>query len=98
MPRTRKRLDAVIAGAGLAGLSAAYELRKRGFDVEIIEAQTRPGGRILTLRSGFADGMYAEAGAMSFPDTETLVMKYVAEFDLGLQRKRAPNEFHLYFL
>lgn len=98
MPPPRKRLDAVIAGAGLSGLAAAYELRKAGYDVEVLEAQTRPGGRILTLRSGFADGMYAEAGAMSFPDSEPLVMQYVAEFNLGLQRKRRPDQFHYYFL
>lgn len=35
----------VILGAGIAGLVAAYELRKAGFDCTILEARSRPGGR-----------------------------------------------------
>lgn len=74
----------IVAGAGLAGLSAAYELRQKGCDVEILEAQSRPGGRVQTLREPFADGMYAEAGPMSFPDSHQNVMNYVEMFDLPL--------------
>ena len=87
----------VVLGAGLAGLAAAYELRKKGIDVVVLEAQMRPGGRILTLR-GFADGMYAEAGAMSVPDSETTAVSYIAELNLPIQSKRPPNPFHRYFL
>src|SRR5439155_6617299 len=35
----------VILGAGIAGLVAAYELRKAGFECTILEARNRPGGR-----------------------------------------------------
>src|SRR5258707_13242837 len=44
----------VILGAGVAGLTAAYELKKRnsGYDVIILEAQHRPGGRSYTVRTG----------------------------------------------
>jgi monoamine oxidase len=49
----------VIIGGGLAGLSAAYELSQAGHDVTVLEARTRPGGRVFTLRGQFADGMYA---------------------------------------
>lgn len=35
----------VILGAGLAGLSAAYELTKLGYQCTILEARSRPGGR-----------------------------------------------------
>lgn len=38
-----------VVGAGLAGLSAAYELRKRGYTVTVFEASERPGGRTLTI-------------------------------------------------
>lgn len=42
------KLDAAIIGAGAAGLAAAKELRASGYKVEILEARTRFGGRILT--------------------------------------------------
>src|SRR6266566_102115 len=38
-----------VIGAGLAGLSAAYELRKRGYAVTILEASNIPGGRTRTI-------------------------------------------------
>src|SRR6266542_6835233 len=58
----------IIIGAGLAGLSAAYELTQAGHDVTILEARTRPGGRVHTLRDPFAEGLYAEAGAARVPN------------------------------
>ena len=60
----------IVMGAGLAGLSAAYELTQAGHDVTLFEARTRPGGRVYTLREPFSDGMYAEAGARMIPDTK----------------------------
>ncbi len=50
----------VIIGAGLAGLTAAYELTQAGHTVTVLEAQTTPGGRVRTLRAPFTDGLYAE--------------------------------------
>ena len=41
-----------ILGAGVAGLCAAYELDRAGYDVVILEASNRIGGRNLTLRRG----------------------------------------------
>lgn len=54
----------IILGAGLSGLAAAHELVRAGHDVTVIEARSRAGGRVHTLREPFADGLYAEAGAM----------------------------------
>ena len=75
----------LVIGAGLAGLSAAYELTEAGHDVTVLEAQTRPGGRVLTLREPFSDGLYAEVGAIHFPDSHEFTLKYVTLFDLPLQ-------------
>ena len=43
-------VDVAIVGGGIAGLAAAYELRKRGVSVQILEAGPRPGGVIRTER------------------------------------------------
>ncbi|MEN8133263.1 MAG: FAD-dependent oxidoreductase [Pseudomonadota bacterium] len=74
----------VVMGAGLAGLSAAFELTQAGHDVTILEAQMRPGGRVLTLRQPFSDGLYAEAGAARVPDSHDLTLKYAKLFNLTL--------------
>src|SRR5512146_2086260 len=57
----------LIIGGGMAGLVAAYELRKAGHDPLVLEAQGRVGGRVYTLRAPFGPGLYAEAGAMRIP-------------------------------
>ncbi len=54
-----KVLDVVIVGAGIAGLSAAYELQRRGLEVRVLEASDRPGGVILTERF---DGWVIDGG------------------------------------
>jgi len=75
----------LILGAGMAGLVAGYELSKLGHDVTILEARTRPGGRVHTLREPFSDGLYAEAGAARIPENHDLTLKYVKEFALPLE-------------
>src|SRR3954464_13873638 len=52
----------VVVGAGLAGLTAAHELSRAGFDVSVLEARDRIGGRVHTVRSPFRSGQHAEAG------------------------------------
>lgn len=69
LERTGEPRRIIVIGAGLAGLAAAWELHQIGHEVTVLEAQNRVGGRIYTLRSPFADGLYAEAGALSFYDT-----------------------------
>ena len=75
----------IIIGAGMAGLSAGYELTQLGYDVTILEARARPGGRVHTLREPFTDGLHAEAGAARIPDTHDLTLKYVKLFELPLE-------------
>ena len=73
----------IIVGGGLAGLVTAYELSKLRYDVTVLEAQERPGGRVLTFRD-FGDGVYADAGAARIPSDHDLTLKYVHEFGLPL--------------
>jgi monoamine oxidase len=70
----------LVIGAGLAGLTAAWELDQKGYDVVVLEAQMRPGGRVLTLREGFSPGLSAEAGAMVFSDSYRHLLRYVKIF------------------
>ncbi|MEJ7728428.1 MAG: NAD(P)/FAD-dependent oxidoreductase [Polyangiaceae bacterium] len=61
-----RRLDGgrvVVVGGGLAGLAVAFELRRRGREVVVLEAQSRVGGRILTVRQPMPEGQRVEAGA-----------------------------------
>ena len=74
----------IIVGAGLAGLCAAYELDASGHDVTVLEAQTRPGGRVQTLHDPFDDGLFAEAGASRIPTSHDLTIGYARMFDLPL--------------
>ena len=41
-------MNITIVGAGISGLSAAFELQKSGFEVTILEGSERLGGKILT--------------------------------------------------
>lgn len=54
----QKPKKVVIVGAGLAGLSAGYELKRAGHTPVILEAQQRVGGRVYTLREPFTEGLY----------------------------------------
>lgn len=74
----------IVAGAGLAGLCAAYELTQAGHEVTVLEARPYPGGRVLTLREPFTDGLHAEAGAARIPADHESTMKYSRLFDLTL--------------
>ena len=60
---TSRRPSVAVVGAGLSGLSVAHSLVELGYEVRVLEATQRAGGRILTIRSPFVDGQYVEAGA-----------------------------------
>ena len=81
-PGPRKRV--IVIGAGIAGLVAAFELRRQGHEVIVLEAQHRVGGRVRTLRN-FAPGLYAEAGAMRIPRVHDLTLAYCDLFGLELR-------------
>ena len=73
----------IVIGAGIAGLSCAYELMKRGHDVTVLEASGRPGGHVRTFHDPFADGLYADIGAEHFYyPGYTEYWRYLKEFSL----------------
>jgi monoamine oxidase len=80
--QSAERTRVLVVGAGLAGLAAAYELGKAGFGVTVLEARSRPGGRVRTYRDPFADGLYAEMGAEYVDATDEYDHLYCKEFGL----------------
>ncbi|HEY8517326.1 MAG TPA: NAD(P)/FAD-dependent oxidoreductase [Candidatus Binatia bacterium] len=73
-----------VVGAGLAGLAAASELRARGFEVIVLEARERIGGRVWTVREGFAYGQHAEAGADLIDEGQDTIIGLVRRLGLEL--------------
>src|SRR5262245_13345874 len=51
----------VVVGAGFSGLAAAYELSKAGYEVTVVEARNRIGGRVISF-SDFIPGKNVEGG------------------------------------
>ncbi len=84
LPKAARPARVVVLGAGMAGLSAAYELLRAGHEPVILEAQHRVGGRIFTLRDAFTHGLYAEVGAMRIPASHDLPLAYARAFKLPL--------------
>ena len=96
----------IILGAGVAGLAAAYELRKLGYECEILEARTRCGGRCFTVRRGqvseevgtppqraaFDPDLYLNAGAARIPHHHTTTLDYCRELGVAIEPFCSVNE------
>ena len=65
-PSSGTKKKVIVMGAGIAGLSCAYELVRRGHQVTVLEASGRTGGHVRTFHDQFADGLYADVGAEHF--------------------------------
>ena len=74
-----------VAGAGLAGLSAADELRRAGAEVTVFEARERVGGRVWSRR--LDNGAVVEMGAEYILPGNTAVRELAARLGLGLWDK-----------
>ncbi|MDB5457112.1 MAG: hypothetical protein JWP92_2697 [Caulobacter sp.] len=96
-----KGVSVAILGAGVAGLVAAYELRKAGYTVTVLEARSRPGGRAWSIRGGdavvqtgrpdqtcaWAPGQHAyfNAGPARIPQWHHAVIGYCQELNVPLE-------------
>lgn len=75
-----KACDVVVVGAGLAGLTAADRLRRRGLDVRIQEAGSVVGGRVLGALNG------RDIGAEFVGRPHTALRELVADLELRMTR------------
>jgi monoamine oxidase len=76
----------LVAGAGLAGLTAAYDLMSMGADVTLVEPRERVGGRVWTIRDGFAHRQHAEAGGDLIDEEQHAIRQLAASLGLKLTR------------
>ena len=89
-----------ILGAGLSGMTAAWELAKAGYDCTILEATGRAGGRSFTARGGDlleeadsrqraefggGDHLYANMGPARIPYHHRTILGYCREFGVELE-------------
>lgn len=95
-PPTKNKV--AILGAGPAGLCAAYELRKLGYDCTLLEARGRVGGRCWTVRGGdreteigretqacrFDPGHFLNAGPMRISHHHATTIAYCRELGVEL--------------
>ena len=94
-----KGASVLILGAGLAGMTAALELRNAGYKVKVLEFNARPGGRNWTLRGGdrftelggftqtceFEDGLYINPGPWRIPYHHRALLDYCKRLNVALE-------------
>src|SRR5271169_5283789 len=94
-----KGASVLILGAGLAGMTAALELRKAGYKVQILEFNNRAGGRNWTLRGGdsctelggfrqaceFESGLYFNPGPWRIPYHHRALLDYCKRLGVALE-------------
>ncbi len=94
-----KGASVLILGAGLAGMTAALELRKAGYKVQVLEFNSRAGGRNWTLRGGdkftelggftqtcaFEQGLYLNPGPWRIPYHHRALLDYCKRLNVALE-------------
>jgi monoamine oxidase len=103
--RAPRNTRVLVLGAGLAGLTVAYELQKLGYETLVLEARQRPGGRCFSARQGtvseepgssqtcaFEPGTYLNAGPMRIPNTHTVTLDYCRELGVAVELFCTVNE------
>src|SRR5258707_2140302 len=94
-----KGASVLILGAGLGGMTAALELRAAGYKVQVLEFNSRPGGRNWTLRGGdsftelggatqtcgFEEGLYLNPGPWRIPYHHRALLDYCKRLGVALE-------------
>jgi len=98
-PNSGKGIKVAILGSGIAGMVAAWEMGKAGYECTVLEARERPGGRSWTIRRGtslkfldgtvqnceFDEGHYMNAGPARLPSIHKTILDYCREFEVPLE-------------
>jgi monoamine oxidase len=99
-PQSGNGVRVVILGAGIAGLVSALELGKAGYDVTVLEARARPGGRVFTVRRGSVveeidsrqevawdddPNLFLDAGAARLPQHHQGILGCARDFGVRLE-------------
>ena len=72
----------VVIGAGFSGLAAAYELTRAGYDVTVVEARNRVGGRVISF-SDIVPGRNVEGGGELIGSNHPAWLGYGKQFKLS---------------
>ncbi len=87
----------IIVGAGLAGLQAAYQLKKRGITATLYEGNDRIGGRMFTMPDLFEPGMTTDFGGEFIDSSHEEILQLTKELHIDLYDLRmdqlAPKSF-----
>ena len=73
-----------IVGGGIAGLNAAYQLKKAGLKTTVYEAKSRLGGRIHSVTGTVGDGLVLDLGGSFINTSHEDMLALVEEFNLSL--------------
>ncbi|HET6513319.1 MAG TPA: FAD-dependent oxidoreductase [Candidatus Kapabacteria bacterium] len=85
----------VIVGAGLAGLTTAYELRKKGIIAQVYEGNSRIGGRVMTVRDVIAPGLITEYGGEFIDTGHAEIHRLARELELTMTDVKPISRSHL---
>jgi hypothetical protein len=86
------RAEVLVVGGGLAGLATLDRLVKAGRDARLLEAATRLGGRIFTVRDGMSAGLRAEMGAERVGGLDAGVRGLLVEHGLAVAPYPPPRQ------
>jgi monoamine oxidase len=81
----RRARSAVVIGAGLAGLAAAYKLKNAGWTVTVLEARDRIGGRVFSHKDQ-RTGLVCELGAEWVGESHERIKTLCRDFKIPLQK------------
>ncbi|MBP0029409.1 NAD(P)/FAD-dependent oxidoreductase [Roseofilum sp. Guam] len=93
--RERAAPKIAIVGAGIAGLSTAYTLKKAGYRATIYEASDRVGGRMYTVKDAVGQGIWVNLGAEYINSDHEDMLALAQEFQIPLLDRFVPEELAL---